>query len=803
MTAPSVRPLAGLRVVETAYGIAGGYAAKLLLDAGAEVVKVEPEGGDPLRQWSASGSPAAVGALFRHLAAGKHSVVGRPGDPAVDALIASADLVIDSGDAGLDVNALHESDPRVVVCSITPYGLTGPYAGRPATEFTVQAECGSIASRGIMSRPPVQAGGRIAEWSAGATAAAAALAALRRSTRTGEGTLLDVSWFEVMVLATNLYGDVMFSLMGRPEVPVAPRSVELPSIDPTKDGWIGFNTNGAQHFRGFAEMIGHPEMVGHEKWGGIQGRIAYREEWDHLVRSYTQAHTSAEVLERAEQLRVPTARVNDGKSVMEDEQPVAREFYATDPATGVRTPRSHYLLNGERAPQPGPAPDLGADHAADLVRERPPTTSPAEGALPLSGLKVLDLTAWWAGPAVAQLLAALGAEAVHVESLSHLDPMRLASAIMFMGRDRWWEYSGFHMAINPNKLGVTIDLGGAGGEEAAEEGRKLVRRLVEWADVVVENYTPRVLEKWGLGWEQVHAINPRAVMMRMPAFGLDGPWSGRLGFAQTVEQMSGMAWVTGYADGEPTVPRGPCDPMGGMHAAFAVLTALAARDASGEGQLVEAPLLEQALNMTAEQVIEYSATGNVLQRDGNRSPYAAPQGLYACHPPEAWGTAQEKWLALSVANDEQWNALVKVLGSPDWALEPELATFAGRQAAADALDERLAEWALGRDVAATVTQLVDAGVPAATLTSPRNLPSNPHLMARGYLEEVHSEVIGTHLVPSQPFRMSGVERWIRWPAHLVGEHNVQVLSGILGLDQAELDRLEELGVIGTEPPPPA
>jgi crotonobetainyl-CoA:carnitine CoA-transferase CaiB-like acyl-CoA transferase len=398
----------------------------------------------------------------------------------------------------------------------------------------------------------------------------------------------------------------------------------------------------------------------------------------------------------------------------------------------------------------------------------------------------------------------MGAEAVHVESLTHLDPMRLASATMFIGRDRWWEFSGFHMAINPNKLGITIDLAGgaADGADGGDEGRALVRKLVEWADVVVENYTPRVLERWGLGWEQVHAINPRAVMMRMPAFGLEGPWRGRLGFAQTVEQMSGMAWLTGYPDGEPTVPRGPCDPMGGMHASFAVLAALAARDATGEGQLVEAPLLDQALNMTAEQVIEFTATGTVLQREGNRSPYAAPQGLYACHAPEAMGTDGEQWLALSVASDEQWEALVKVLGAPSWSQDPELATHSGRRAAHDRIDAELGAWAQGRDVAATVDTLLAAGVPAATLTNPRNLPANPHLMARGYLEEVSNEVVGTHLVPGLPLRMSGVNRWIRQGAPLVGEHNVEVLSGILGLGQAELDRLESLGVIGTEPPSP-
>ncbi len=794
-------PLAGLRVVETSTGISGAYAAKLFVDAGADVVKVEPPGGDPLRAWSASGATGdQAGALFRFLAAGKHSVVGSPGDPDVERLIATADLLIDSGEAGIDAAARFAADPRLVLCSITPYGLTGPYAGRPATEFTVQAECGSIAGRGTLDRPPVQAGGRIAEWSAGATAAAAALAVLRRSTRTGEGALLDVSWFEVMILATNLFSDLMFSLMGRPQVPGPPRSVELPSIDPTADGWVGFNTNGAQHWRAFAELVERPDLVGHPQWGNIAGRVADRAGWDAIVRAYTAVRPTSEVLARAEQLRVPAARVNDGRSVLAEEQVIARDFYATDPATGVRSPRPHYLLGGERPASGRPAPGLGVDDPAVLARERPPVRRKPAGELPLAGVKVLDLTAWWAGPAVAQVLAAMGADAVHVESLAHLDPMRLASAVMFLGRDRWWEFSGFHLAINSNKKGVTIDLAGGSDGATEDEGRALLRKLVEWADIVVENYTPRVLERWGMGWETVHALNPSAVMMRMPAFGLDGPWRGRLGFAQTVEQMSGMAWVTGFADGEPLVPRGPCDPIGGMHATFAVLVALAARDASGEGQLIEAPLLDSALNMTAEQVIEFTATGQVLGREGNRSPSAAPQGLYACHEPEAMGTGDEQWLALSVANDEQWNALVKVLGSPDWALDAQLASHAGRRAAGDVLDERLSAWAQGRDLADTVDLLIAAGIPAARLTSPRALLTNPHLVARGYLEDVANEVVGTHPVPGLPLRMSGVNRWIRQGAPLVGEHNEEVLTGILGLAASDLERLAAAGIIGTEPP---
>ena len=323
---------------------------------------------------------------------------------------------------------------------------------------------------------------------------------------------------------------------------------------------------------------------------------------------------------------------------------------------------------------------------------------------------------------------------------------------MFMGRDRWWELAAsICRSTRTSSASPAIDLaGGAGGKDdtaAADEGRALLRRLVEWADVVVENYTPRVLEKWGLGWETVHAINPSAVMMRMPAFGLDGPWRGRLGFAQTVEQMSGMAWVTGYADGEPLVPRGPCDPIGGHARGFAVLVALAARDADRGGTARRGAA-------TRQRVEHDGRAGHRIHRHrdgpgpgGNRSPSAAPQGLYACHQPEEMGTGQEQWLALSVADDEQWQALVKVLGSPTWALDPQLGTHAGRREAGDELDARLGAWARGRDLAATVELLLAGGVPAAKLTSPRELLSNPHMVSRGYLEDVTNTVVGTHPVP--------------------------------------------------------
>jgi crotonobetainyl-CoA:carnitine CoA-transferase CaiB-like acyl-CoA transferase len=398
---------------------------------------------------------------------------------------------------------------------------------------------------------------------------------------------------------------------------------------------------------------------------------------------------------------------------------------------------------------------------------------------------VLDITSWWAGPAHTQLLAAMGADVVHVESIAHPDPMRYAAAVMFLDRERWWELSSFYLCINTNKRGVTLDLG-------TPEGVALAERLVGWADVVVENYTPRVMPKFGLGWERIHELNPRAIMVRQPAFGLDGPWAERLGFAQNMEQMCGMAFLTGYADEEPLVPRGPCDPLGGAHAAFATLAALARRERTDEGLLVEVPLIEGALNLTAEPVVEHTATGRVMGRMGNRSAHAAPQGLYAC-------AGDEQWLAVSVVDDRQWRALADALGDPALAGDPELADRAGRHRHHDRLDDAIGAWASARSVAVAVDELLAAGVPAAALADPRTVHLHPQHQARGYFEETPHAVLGSLPVPGMPFRMTGRVRWIDRPAPVVGEHNREVLGDLLGLTSDDLAALAEKGVVGDRP----
>ncbi|HZT65108.1 MAG TPA: CoA transferase [Acidimicrobiales bacterium] len=786
-------PLAGIRVVELSTGIAGAYATKLFADAGADVIKVEPPGGDPLRRWSSSGSPppGEDGALFRHLCASKRSVEGELGDPAVERAVASADLIVQGPDpllAGTGDPAHDEwerSHPGLVVVSITPFGRTGPWRDRPASEFTVQAECGAISVRGRPDQAPLQAGGHIGEWAAGAFAAPAALAALRHARRTGRGALLDLSVAEVTCICTNLFLDLMWGLLGRPPVGGPARMIEFPSIEPSSDGWVAFNTNSAQMFEDFLLMIERPDLQGDP---GLRNDPARRVEVERATRAWTTQRSTAEIVELASLLRVAVAPVGNGANLLTQEHLVARNVFRPSPDGTFTQPVPPFLIGGHRLVGAGPAPALG-QHNGEVVGgragERRAVAADAADALPLSSLRVLDLTCWWAGPGATQLLAALGADVIHVESVQRIDGMRPAATLVFADRDQWWEYSSFFLNINVNKRGVTLNLDDPRGQE-------LARRLVCWADVVVENYTPRVVEQFGLDWTAVHDANPRAVMVRMPAFGLDGPWRDHVGFAQTIEAMSGMAWVTGYPDGPPVIPRGPGDPIGAVHAAFAILAALETRDRTGEGELVEAPLIEAALNVAAEQVVEFSAYGEVLQRRGNRSPFAAPQGLYPC-------AGEDAWLALSVRDDIEWDGLRRAIGDPEWARDPELATHEGRARHHDRVDSELSAWSTSRRLSEAVDVLVAHGVPAGAVVDHRQVSTHPHLVGRGFFETSEHPVVGAQPMFGMPFRWSGINRWIRSPAPTLGQHNREVLGGLLGLSDEEIAALEADHVIGQRP----
>ncbi|MBM4266737.1 MAG: CoA transferase [Deltaproteobacteria bacterium] len=788
--------LAGIRVLELADQIAGPYCGKLLVDGGADVVKVEPGGGDSLR---------VSGSLFAYLNAGKRSVTGEIGDAHVDALVAEADLVIAAhgletdAPPRVDVAALRARHPSLVVATITPYGTSGPWRGRRATEFTLQAESGSLGMRGVMGREPFQAGGRVAEWGAGVYAAAGSLPAVLRARAGGSGEHVDVSMLEVSNFVFTNFSETMNRLMngsaGEPQHAFLAPTVETPSIEPAADGYVGFCTNAKQQFLDFLLLIERPDLQEDEVLGQFAGRIMRFDEWNGIMRAWLADKAAAEVIERASALRIPVAPVGNGRTVLEHEQLAARRVFVPDAAGRFRQPRRSYRIDEADPPPPAPVPALGEHATAASFPSRIATVEPpvAPGALPLAGLRVLDLTAWWAGPAASHLLGCLGAEVIHVESTGHPDGVRMIGGMMAAHYADWWEAAPHFLQTNANKLGVTIDL-------AKPRGRSLVEDLIRRCDAVFENFTPRVLDGFGLGWTRVRELNPRAFLVRMPAFGLDGPWRDHTGFAQTMEQMSGLAWVTGHRDDQPRIPRGPCDPLAGMHAAFAFLVAWRAAASDGRGRHVESTMVESALAVAAEQVVEWTARGVLLERDGNRSALAAPQGLYLCAEGQTGESGLDGWLALSVASDAEWRALRAVLGDPAWARYPGLDTLAGRRASHDAIDAQLRAWTATRERAALVAELRAHGIPASEVANPCRLAqSNPQLQSRRYFETPVHPVVGAMPIPGLPFRSEHVARWVRTPAPTIGEHNARVLGGLLGLDADELRALEAEGVIGSRP----
>lgn len=787
-------PLAGLRVVDLSAEIAGPYCTKLLADAGADVVKLEPPGGDPLRRWTASGAaiPAGEdGALFQFLNASKRSAVAdlatAAGRELVAAVAATADIVVESfapgalAALGLDFDALAARNPVLSLVSITPWGRSGPWADRPATEFTLQAATGSIAYRGLWDRVPVAAGGRLGEWLAGSYAAVGALAAWRSARNTGRGHHVDLSVFEAMLNGMTIYHDLNGQWHKTPLV----RAIEIPSIEPARDGWVGFCAITSQQWKDFCLLIGRPEVGDDPRYLHGPNRMEDLEFMREIIHGWTRQHTVAEIIELATRLRIPAGPIGNGQTLPHVDHFAARGVFVTAPG-GFLCPRPPYQFEKTRLRAFGWSPRLG-EHGAAVEREltapRAAQARPRGGAaLPLAGLRVVDLTTFWAGPFAACHLAALGADVVKVESIQRPDGMRFAGA---MPTDPVWEWSAVFAGANLGKRDVTLNL-------AAPEGTDLLMRLLADADLVIDNYSVRVLENFGLTWDRVRAASPRIIMLRMPAFGLDGPWRDRPGFGQTVEQISGLGWITGYED-LPLVPRGVCDPLAGLHAVIAVLFALEHRRRTGEGQLVELPLVETALNVAAEQVIEHSAYGALLMRGANRGPAAAPQGVYRC-------AGEGEYIAIAVATDAHWQGLRTAMGDPGWAREPALATAAGRRAAHDAIDAELDCWLATRAADAAAELLAAAGVPASVLINAHFVMPNPQLDYRRFFHVLRHPVTGETRYPGLPMAFSGLERSLhRRPPPTLGQHNDEILGGELGLSSAELDDLRARKIIGSRP----
>jgi crotonobetainyl-CoA:carnitine CoA-transferase CaiB-like acyl-CoA transferase len=791
------------RVVDLSQGIAGAYATKVLADAGADVVIVEPPEGSPLRRRSASGAavdPTVGGVLFQYLACSKRSVVVDLDDATnlklVRELLRHADSIVWSEEStlcwhlALSVENIRELAPAATVVALSGFGRSGPWAGRPSNDFIWQSLAGSAWNHGSSDDTPLMFGGTLGDFALGTLGALAMLVGKARASRSGPGELIDVSALEVLALTHTMFPITFQDHAKRPYR--AKRNSSIPSIHPSSDGWIGFWVTTGQQWLDFCTMIEQFDWLEDPSLGLMDNRALRSDELIEAIERWTSERTTEEIIEFASLLRLPVAPIGNGETLPTFDHFVERQTYVPNPRSGFPQPDVWYRSTGAFRRPFAPSPLLG-EHTEE-VRAELAAAAPGERevsgdeTLPFEGVRIIDMTAFWAGPIISHPLAMLGADVIHVEAVKRPDGIRMAATIP-MSEEGWWETSPFFNGTNTCKRGLTLDL-------QTETGRDLLKRLVAQADAVIENYSPRVMDQLGLSYDELKAIKPDIIVVRAPAFGITGPWRDRVGYAPTIDQASGLAWVTGEPGGRPLLIGAASDALGGLHGSMALMLALEHRRRTGEGALVESPQVGTALQFSAEQVAEFAANDFLLERIGNRSPVLAPQGVYRTADRAATfpGVGEDDWLAISVEDDTQWRALCSVLGLTG---NEEDLDLAGRQREHDHIDATIRAVVRDRDAEALAAELACAGVPACRVVPPHEADRIEPLVASGYFEFVSKQVVGTMRVPRFPLRSSrGPSAWNRRPAPGLGEHNHEILAGLLGLGDDAIEQLAASGVIG-------
>lgn len=406
--------------------------------------------------------------------------------------------------------------------------------------------------------------------------------------------------------------------------------------------------------------------------------------------------------------------------------------------------------------------------------------------LPLAGVRIADLTAVWAGPYATRLLADQGAEVIKVESPRNPDLLR---ALGFLPPDTPFAYnrSAYFNHNNRNKYGIALDL-------ATDAGRETFLRLVAISDVVIENFRADVLDQLGIGYEVLCAHRPDIILVSMPGHGKTGPEAGYVAYGTNVEQLAGLASITGYEGGEPHksgISYG--DPISGTAAAGAVMAALLYRRRTGRGQWIDLAQREALSTLLGEYIVQYSRTRRVPGPAGNSHPAYAPHDVYPC-------AGEDQWVAIAVRNDTEFAALCATIGRPDLTADPRFADAVSRRRHRDELFEPIAAWTCARDRYAAAEALQSAGVPAAPVESYRQLlDENPHLRARGFFEEVTHRDAGTWRMERPVWRFSDAPAHVRINGPRFAEHNGWVFHDLLGLDDAAMAALYAAGATGDTP----
>ncbi len=816
----------GVTVVELGEGVASAWCGRLLAGAGASVVCCEPEGGSALRS-AAPLLPTGRSAFFEYLAMYKRSAV--LDDDALDRLVASADVVIDEVDVDAGqtpalvaarMERLRRLNPSLVAVVCGPFGLDSPYAERRSSPLVDWAMSGYAAISGEPDRAPLQGGGPWCAYVNGLTAAVGAMAALRTAEATGQGQIVDVAAMDAMN-ALHQWTIVLATHQGVRKRRSGNRHAESfhpLGILPCGDGAVCIAVSSPAQWEGFCLALEMPELLADERFVTGGDRFDRADELDAIILPWLLQRSQQEIVERLQSHNVSASPVLDVHRVLADEQLASRNFWQPLPHLGEGVVAPSVPVRGvvapggcARAPEPGEDTVSVLSELPAAAASAPASASTPAPSLPLAGVRVVELSIAWAGPLAARFCADLGADVIRVEHRGARGtglgpdgaPMRAPEgwqwgelpppafrAGIFPDADpgeRPWNRNGPFNKMQRNKRALCLDLKDARGRDA-------FRRLLAQADVLLDNYRPRALDRLGFDFETVAAINPRIVRVSMSGYGATGPYRERGSWGPILEAHSGLAAATGYADGGP-MKLGAAFPdgIGGLTGAFAILDALRERDRTGDAVYVNLSQLESYLSIGGELALTASATGQPPDRRGNRSLACAPQGLYPCRGDDAW-------VAVTVQSGRAWEALVALIDSPALR-DPALRSVAERRRRHDALDAAIADWTREQDAHEAAAILQEAGVAAGPVLSNLDLVTDPHLRAREQIVPIDHPDVGRREFPGFPIRFSStpVERFEGAPT--LGQHNEPILRDLLGYSAAEYAALVDAGVVAHTPAP--
>ena len=785
-----------LRVLELGTGVASAYAAKLMGDAGADVVKVESPGGDPARERGPfpDGRPDPErSGMFLALNLNKRGitldVASERGE--LDRLLAWADVLVHdlrasaAAAAGLDAAALRTGHPHLVTLAITPFGQTGPYAEYEAEELTVANAGGWAyvcpATSTDPSLPPLKVFGDQCALMSAIAGATAALAAAREARRSGVGEYIDLS--EQAYVASVLEGGLpMYEYVGQVTARHHKRMLIPWRIFDAEDGPVFLVCVEQDQWERLVEFMGHPDWADLPTFAG-QAERAENDDMVHLfVQEFVGTWRAHEFYHQGQAHRICIAPVMSLRDLAENEHLRARGFFVE---VGEGDARMEYLapaaLTTSGRASMRPAPRLGEHNGAFEATPRAVRPAGGEPRLPLAGIRVLDLTWAWAGPFCTMNLAHLGAEVIRIESAKRADLYRRLRI-----RDDEWgddlDTSGMFNQWNQGKASVSVDLGHADGIE-------IVKRLVAESDVVVQNFATGVMERLGLGYDTLRAINPRIILASITGYGQTGPYRHYMGYGPAMPPLTGLSMATGYVGGGPeefglSMP----DPTAGITAAMSVVAALLRRDETGMGDHLDVTLWEATGVLNMEGWMQYVMTGTEPERMGNRSIHMAPHGCFPC-------AGEDAWVSIACRSDPEWRALACHI-DPVLAGDGRFASLADRKANEDALEGVVAGWTAGRDRWEVTRLLQGDGIAAFPAMTARDIVGDGHLEARGFIERLEHPKVGRRAHAGIPWLFHVRQNGVASPAPCLGADTDRCLREILGLSERDIADYYRRGAIG-------